>query len=92
MTSPSIACQQLVEMVTDYLEECLTAEDMAAVQRHLQACADCSGYLTQMREVQPDRIAHPAPGLTPHVGGHRSTVSVAAGPSLRDAAVKEAST
>lgn len=51
MTSPSIACQQLVEMVTDYLEGCLTAEDMAAVQRHLQACADCSGYLTQMRRV-----------------------------------------
>lgn len=51
MNNPSIACQQLVEMVTDYLEGCLTAEDMAAVQRHLRACANCSGYLTQMRQV-----------------------------------------
>ncbi|MEP6814709.1 MAG: zf-HC2 domain-containing protein [Marmoricola sp.] len=47
----SIACQQLVELVTEYLEDTLTPTQLRAVEDHLAGCADCTGYLSQMRQV-----------------------------------------
>ncbi len=42
-------CQELVELVTDYLEETL-AEPMAhEVEAHLQGCLDCLRYLGQIQ-------------------------------------------
>lgn len=46
---PSIACQQWVELVTDYLEDALPAELRAEVDRHLDECPHCREYLEQMR-------------------------------------------
>lgn len=51
MTAQSIACRQLVEMVTDYLEDALSPAQLKAVQTHLEACDDCERYLAQMRQV-----------------------------------------
>lgn len=51
MAAQTIACRQLVEMVTDYLEDALTPTQMSTVRDHLAACADCANYLDQMRTV-----------------------------------------
>ena len=47
----TVACQQLVEMVTDYLEGGLRPAERAAVEEHLTVCDHCSGYVEQVREM-----------------------------------------
>jgi anti-sigma factor RsiW len=44
-----ITCQELVELVTDYLEGTLDADMRVRFERHLAACAGCREYLDQMR-------------------------------------------
>lgn len=51
MSPHSIACRQLVEMVTDYLEGALSPAQLTAVEAHLSACEHCAAYLDQMRQV-----------------------------------------
>ena len=62
---PELVCQQVVELVTDYLEGALSAEDRQRFDRHLAGCPHCTEYLAQMRETI--RLAgHVAPeDLTP---------------------------
>jgi anti-sigma factor RsiW len=45
----AIACQELVELLTDYLEGALPADEVAAVEAHLAQCPGCEHYLEQMR-------------------------------------------
>jgi anti-sigma factor RsiW len=45
-----IACQQAVEMVTDYLEDVLNRGDKQRFERHLAVCPHCTEYLAQVRE------------------------------------------
>ena len=42
-------CQELVELVTDYLEGALSPEDRARFEVHLSECEGCRAYLEQMR-------------------------------------------
>ena len=44
-----MSCQELVELVTDYLEGALSEEDRARFDEHLAECAGCRAYLAQMR-------------------------------------------
>ena len=44
-----LACQEMVELVTDYLEGALSAQDHARFERHIAGCEDCTTYLEQMR-------------------------------------------
>jgi anti-sigma factor RsiW len=44
-----MTCQELVELVTDYLEGALPPEDVARFDAHLAACPGCETYLEQMR-------------------------------------------
>ena len=46
----SLACQELVELVTDYLEGTLGWRDRRRVAKHLNACDACTRYVEQMRE------------------------------------------
>jgi anti-sigma factor RsiW len=46
----TLACQQVVEMVTDYLEDALAPADRRRFERHLTGCPHCTEYLAQMRE------------------------------------------
>jgi anti-sigma factor RsiW len=46
----ALPCQQVVEMVTDYLEDALPAADRRRLEHHLAGCPYCSEYLAQMRE------------------------------------------
>lgn len=46
----AIACQHLVELVTDYLEGTLSWRARRRVERHLAACDGCERYVDQMRQ------------------------------------------
>lgn len=45
-----IPCQQVVELVTDYLEGALSRRDRRRFEHHLAGCPHCTAYLAQMRE------------------------------------------
>ena len=49
MTRP-LTCQELVELVTDYLEGRSRPHDVARFEQHLGACPGCDTYVDQMRE------------------------------------------
>jgi anti-sigma factor RsiW len=44
-----VACVELVEMLTDYLEGALPPGEVSAVEFHLADCDGCASYLDQMR-------------------------------------------
>jgi anti-sigma factor RsiW len=44
-----LTCQQVVELVTAYLEDGLSPEDRERFERHLAFCIGCRNYLEQMR-------------------------------------------
>ena len=44
-----MTCQELVELVTDYLEAKLPAPDRARFDEHVAACPGCAEYLGQIR-------------------------------------------
>jgi predicted anti-sigma-YlaC factor YlaD len=44
-----LTCQELVELVTDYLEGSLSASQQARFEEHLAKCTGCQNYLAQMR-------------------------------------------
>ncbi len=45
----ALSCQELVELVTDYLEGALDEPTRAAFERHLGGCPHCTRYLEQLR-------------------------------------------
>ncbi len=47
----SMNCNELVELITDYLEGCLSAKDVGRFEDHLAECPACLLYLEQMRGV-----------------------------------------
>lgn len=46
---PSLTCQQVVELVTDYLEGALSAADRRRFEDHLSGCDHCTEFLQQFR-------------------------------------------
>ena len=48
MTSHDLTCQELVELVTEYFEDMLPAEERARFEDHLGECSGCTTYLEQM--------------------------------------------
>jgi predicted anti-sigma-YlaC factor YlaD len=62
-----IPCQELVELVTDYLEGTLPARDQARLDAHLSACEACTMYIEQMKEtlrimgaIEPEQVSDAA--------------------------------
>lgn len=49
MTEREMACQEMVELVTSYLEDTLSADDRRRIEAHLAGCSGCRAYLEQMR-------------------------------------------
>lgn len=49
-TTNGLSCQQLVELVTDYLEGALDAETLMRFEEHIAGCDGCTAYLEQMRK------------------------------------------
>jgi anti-sigma factor RsiW len=48
-TLKEMACQELVEVITDYLEGTLPKSDRARFDAHLATCPGCREYVEQMR-------------------------------------------
>jgi len=46
-----MTCKEVVEIVSDYLEDALSARDRARFEAHLAGCAGCTTYVEQMREI-----------------------------------------
>jgi anti-sigma factor RsiW len=47
---PEMPCRELVELVTDYLEDRLSPADRTRFELHLEACEVCRTYLDQFRQ------------------------------------------
>jgi len=45
-----MTCQELVELVTEYLEGTLAVEQRIRFEAHLLECGGCRNYLEQMRQ------------------------------------------
>jgi predicted anti-sigma-YlaC factor YlaD len=45
-----MTCKELVELVTDYLEGAMSAEERRRFDEHLASCPFCRIYLDQMRQ------------------------------------------
>lgn len=48
-TDLDLACRELVELVTEYLEGSLDPATSTAVESHLEQCPHCQRYVEQMR-------------------------------------------
>jgi anti-sigma factor RsiW len=60
-----LSCQELVELVTDYLEGALPEEDRLRFDDHISRCATCKIYLEQIRQTI-SLLGHlPAAALSP---------------------------
>jgi anti-sigma factor RsiW len=44
-----LSCQELVEVVTDYLEGTMSARDRKRFDKHIASCPHCTAYLEQMQ-------------------------------------------
>ena len=45
----ALSCQELVELVTDYLEGALAPEERERFDAHVAGCPGCDLYIEQMR-------------------------------------------
>lgn len=63
MTPRDVACNELVELLTEYLEGALPAGEVAAVQAHLQDCDLCQTHLDQLRTTITALGSVPTPTL-----------------------------
>jgi anti-sigma factor RsiW len=50
MISEALSCQELVELVTDYLEGALSVDERRRFEEHVGSCGGCGRYLEQLRE------------------------------------------
>jgi len=63
-TIHELSCQEIVELVTEYLEGTMDAELRVAFDRHLAKCTGCANYLEQMETtirltgtIQPEALS-----------------------------------
>jgi anti-sigma factor RsiW len=52
-----VTCQEVVELVTDYVEGALSAEETSLVEQHLNFCDGCDWYVDQIRRTI-DAVGH----------------------------------
>jgi anti-sigma factor RsiW len=50
MSAHEMTCRELVEVVTEYVEGTLPADDRIRLEQHLEECPDCTRYIEQMRQ------------------------------------------
>jgi anti-sigma factor RsiW len=51
MTASELTCRELVELVTDYLEDGMPRRERKRFEQHIAKCHWCTAYLDQMRKV-----------------------------------------
>jgi anti-sigma factor RsiW len=60
-----LICQEIVEVITDYLEGSMDADLRASFETHLAGCPHCTHYLEQMRAIIRVSGTIEAESLTP---------------------------
>ena len=66
---PPLACQEIVELITDYLEDALSRSQRRRFEAHLAGCEHCTEYLAQMRRTIATSGRLRAEDLTPAMLG-----------------------
>ncbi|MBD0283668.1 MAG: zf-HC2 domain-containing protein [Thermoleophilaceae bacterium] len=64
-----MSCQELTELVTEYLEGTLPAGDHERFEQHLETCPRCQTYLEQMRQTIRMLGRLPAETISPEARG-----------------------
>jgi anti-sigma factor RsiW len=61
---PEMPCQELVEVLTDYLDGVLPERDRLRLEAHLEECEACTAYLEEFRmlitaagRIEPEQIS-----------------------------------
>jgi len=49
-SAEEMACKELVELVTEFLEGALSPEDRERFEKHVALCKGCAAYVLQMRK------------------------------------------
>ena len=60
-----LSCRELVELVTDYLEDALSEEERLRFDEHIGLCDGCGVYLEQIRQTILLLGHLPGNGLSP---------------------------
>jgi len=50
VSESEITCKDLVELVTDYLDDRMPAEQRLRFEEHIAFCSPCAVYVEQMRQ------------------------------------------
>ena len=66
-TATAMTCNELVELITEYLDGALPTADVARFEEHLQGCDGCRRYLEQMRQTIAALGHLPAEALAPEM-------------------------
>ena len=66
---PELPCRELVELITDYLEDRLSPVDRARLEAHLAGCEACRTYLEQFRQTIRVLGRLPEESLSPEARG-----------------------
>lgn len=85
----ALACQQLVELVTDYLEGALSPDLLRAFHEHVADCGNCTEYLRQMRRTIELERGVGAAGGWPATGATATEALAAGAPPMLDALLAE---
>ena len=65
--SNDLACHDLVELVTEYLEDALPSSERARFDAHLETCPGCREYLAQMRQTITELGRLPVDSIEPAI-------------------------
>lgn len=60
-------CQELVELVTEYLEDAMTPHERASFEAHLVICTGCRNYMSQLKATVHALEQLPEPAVAPEV-------------------------
>jgi anti-sigma factor RsiW len=61
-----LSCQEMIEVVTNYLDDALPPDERQRFEHHLSYCAGCGTYLDQMREtIRQTGVVPHAESLSP---------------------------
>ena len=66
-----LACQEFVELVTNYLEGALPRRERRAFEQHVKGCDGCEAYFEQMQlTIRSLGELPPEPPADPHTREH----------------------
>jgi anti-sigma factor RsiW len=50
VTARDLTCREVIDLLTDYVEDALAVDERRRVEVHLASCDGCTTYLEQVRE------------------------------------------